>query len=65
MGDYSKWFIAKSIKCRVALSQPLSLVCARCNPCHDDDYGDYDDGNDDIFAVKIIFILIVMIEVSV
>ena len=46
VGDYSKWFIAKSIKCRVPLSEPLSLVCARCNPCHDDD-DDCDDDDED------------------
>ena len=35
--------MAKSFKCRVPLSQPLSLVCARCNPCH----GDGEDNDDD------------------
>ena len=49
VGDYSKWFLAKSIKCRVPLSQPLSLVCATCNPCHhgDDDVDDDDDDDGD------------------
>ena len=37
VGDYSKWFIAKSIKCRVPLSEPLSLLFAWCNYVKDDD----------------------------
>ena len=37
VGDYSKWFIAKSIKCRVPLSEPPSLLFAWCNYVRNDD----------------------------